>query len=34
MFLAATVTLSVTGLPATATMPPPWAALLRVTWLN
>jgi hypothetical protein len=34
MFLAITVTLRVTGLPGTAKMPPPWAALLRVTWLN
>ena len=34
MFLAITVTLRVTGLPGTAKMPPPVAALLRVTWLN
>ena len=34
MFLATTVTLRVTGLPGTAKMPPPWTALLRVTWLN
>ena len=34
MFLAITVILRVTGLPGTAKMPPPWAALLRVTWLN
>ena len=34
MFLATTVTLRVTGLPGTAKMPPPVAALLRVIWLN
>ena len=32
--MATTVNLRVTGLPGTAKMPPPWAALLRVTWLN
>jgi hypothetical protein len=34
LFLATTVNLRVTGLPGTAKMPPPAAALLRVTWLN
>ena len=34
MFLAITVTLRVTGLPGTAKIPPPEAALLRVIWLN
>ena len=34
MFLATTVNLSATGLPGTAKIPPPWAALLPVTWLS
>ena len=34
VFLAIRVSLSVTGLPGTAKMPPPWAAVLPVTWLS
>lgn len=34
MVAAATANVSVTGLPGTAKIPPPGAALLRVTWLN